>query len=275
MATFASDFSPRELEGINRCRLYQQVSSVADITTGNGYSSTQTAWQDDFDDTRPHYFSWPFQARPSATDQALWKQALQCLIAPNSSQRHLQQPLSPWTIQDEQWIWYLEPAYHRVYQRTRTTWNLWIPSHRRRQRNATPSYILSEEDIQPPPGLEPATVYRLGDTIRCTGSTTNYIDTTISTPPTTLQEYIDALPPDRRWSMEQVQMTDNGETIARALRQGTAIAVSDGSASGHQLGSSKPKMKTMRSEESISAQEDHKTKAPTAQNYRASTALSL
>ena len=46
----------------------------------------------------------------------------------------------------------------------------------------------------------------------------------------TLESAIRALPPSKRWCLQEVTFSDDqGREIAHAIQQGTAIAVSDGS----------------------------------------------
>ena len=47
--------------------------------------------------------------------------------------------------------------------------------------------------------------------------------------PTSLKAKIDALPPEARWALQHVKITDNGRAIAGAIEQGSAVMVGDGS----------------------------------------------
>ena len=48
-------------------------------------------------------------------------------------------------------------------------------------------------------------------------------------PSSTLEDAIDQLPPSTHWAVRRFDSTDNGAHVARAIRAGTAIALSDGS----------------------------------------------
>jgi hypothetical protein len=51
----------------------------------------------------------------------------------------------------------------------------------------------------------------------------------LATEPTTFADYRKTLPQDAQWALRGIQLTDDGRTIAQVIRDGTAIAVSDGS----------------------------------------------
>ncbi len=53
--------------------------------------------------------------------------------------------------------------------------------------------------------------------------------TQIAATPTTLEESIQSLPSAAQWSVRNLKSSDNGELIAKAITEGTAIAVCDGS----------------------------------------------
>jgi hypothetical protein len=47
--------------------------------------------------------------------------------------------------------------------------------------------------------------------------------------PAILQAALHLLPSSSKWAIQKVRITDNGQTIAAAIQQGAAVAVSDGS----------------------------------------------
>jgi hypothetical protein len=71
-----SGFTGKSLICLNRCRLFLQVTSLADITTADGSLITHETWHGIYDDTRPHYYTWPNQGDPSTSDWVLWRRAL-------------------------------------------------------------------------------------------------------------------------------------------------------------------------------------------------------
>jgi hypothetical protein len=68
-------FKGKELLRLNRCRLFLQVMTVADIATADGKFITIEAWHGSFDNTRLTYHSWPrpYGAEPSLSHFAAAK----------------------------------------------------------------------------------------------------------------------------------------------------------------------------------------------------------
>ena len=87
-------FSPNELRFINQCRLYLQALSIADITTLDGRSITEEAWNvrrtKSFKESRLH---WPEQRRPSRQAIVTWRKAL---AHTGHRNRRLSEPLGKW-----------------------------------------------------------------------------------------------------------------------------------------------------------------------------------
>ena len=66
MEQFANeDFTSTELQHINRCRLFLQVTTLADIMDGHGSRITNTALKCNYDHDRVHHYNWPVQPRPN------------------------------------------------------------------------------------------------------------------------------------------------------------------------------------------------------------------
>ena len=108
-------------------------------------------------------------------------------------------------------------------QDTGWTWFHHIPSRTRRMR-----FQKGEQGSEPPTDILRATVYQKHSHWICSGyhhqpSTHN------STTPISLREIIDQLPDSIKWCADHFWASDNGDTIAEAIRQGTAVALSDGS----------------------------------------------
>ena len=57
-------FTVGQLQKVNSCRMYLQVSTVSDITTGNGLYIQRTAWKGEIDQYRSHQYAWPRQSCP-------------------------------------------------------------------------------------------------------------------------------------------------------------------------------------------------------------------
>jgi hypothetical protein len=79
----------------------------------------------------------------------------------------------------------------------------------------------------PPTLLLRATVYRSHHQWICTGYSSQQAQS--PPPPASLKEHIDQLPQSIKWCIAHFWSEDNGELIANAITQHTAIALSDGS----------------------------------------------
>jgi hypothetical protein len=72
-------------------------------------------------------------------------------------------------------------------------------------------------------------ISRSGQLIFAFGLARNELRDLPATEPTTFAGYLKTLPQDAQWALRDIKLTDDGRTIAQAIRDGTAIAVSDGS----------------------------------------------
>jgi len=100
------------------------------------------------------------------------------------------------------------------------------PTLRRRRNRA---FQYSHTTQEHPSGLLRTTVVQKSETYVLSSGATRDVPPRIDESPTRLDEAIAALPKTKRWALLHFSITNNGETIAEALRLGTAIAVSDGS----------------------------------------------
>jgi hypothetical protein len=131
---------------------------------------------------------------------------------------------------DPFWMWWKHPVHHNVLycQAVDQSWSKHRFHTQRGKRLifGGPAPVPSD---QVPPGLLCASV-----TI-ATGSPFVLLHSTAITheapipEPATLQDALHLLPSSSKWAVQRVKITDNGQTIATTIQQGTAVAVSDGS----------------------------------------------
>ena len=69
-------FSNNDLTHINRCRLYLQVATLADITNGNGMVIRQGVLKGNLKSLHQPYYKWPHQTRPGTNSWQLWRKAI-------------------------------------------------------------------------------------------------------------------------------------------------------------------------------------------------------
>ena len=208
-----------------RCMQYLQVSTVSDITNGDGSRVSDNALAGNYDSQRPHYYQWPYQQKPPTADWTIWRRILrQCLHDEKLSLNHR---IGHWTDQSEcNWLWFFSPIEERLFQRSATGWKLWIPNSRRQLRSINRPFKLAGS-VEVLPTVHRATVQPHGLLVRMTGYTSEV--------PTTnpmihcFQDYVDSQPHTRIWCVQQLTIDGDGSALAQAIKNNEAVMVSDGS----------------------------------------------
>ena len=138
-------------------------------------------------------------------------------------------PLGAWLDDDLSWQWYFCPTEDRLYQRQGTQWKYWI-LQRSNRRRCHPLFLAQTLTPTMPSSSFRATVSPRGQYTVMTGFGTTH--TLVPPVPicSNLEAAIRALPPSKRWCLQEVTFSDDqGRELAQAIQQGKAIAVSDGS----------------------------------------------
>jgi len=173
--------------------------------------------------------SWPNFKAPGRQTKAAWQSLLPSLfILPGHSHRQLASPLGEWlTPLDSHWIWWHDPVTDTLWEhRQLNEWHTWTSLPRRYQHRR---FSHAGPSAEGPPGN------RSCATVRVSGSVARMQDIGASPPqqPATVQSTLQAaildLPPTCLWAVQYAQSGDHALTVARAIAQGTAVAVSDGS----------------------------------------------
>jgi hypothetical protein len=153
-----------KLQRVNRCRLFLQVLTISDITTGCGTKITKAAWNGTRDTTRTSRYQWPSQGQPTVQDWALWRTCLTKALSLQSANR-LIRPLGHWLSTEEQCRCFFDPLTERLYQKDgcETTYDPRAPG--RPSRNAWMKFDRSLGS--PTPGI-PTSADR--GTVECTPS---------------------------------------------------------------------------------------------------------
>ena len=111
---------------INRCRIFLQATTIADIANADGTRITDYAWtpihNPSIDNPRRSKQNWPRQPRPGPKSWRAWKAAIQKHLSSNGKGQTLKQPLGPWTVSPQQsrqeWTWYIDHATQRIINNT-------------------------------------------------------------------------------------------------------------------------------------------------------------
>jgi hypothetical protein len=227
MPAFRRYFTKSQLQAINRCRLYLQVSTLAEIVTADGMAVTALAMEGQWDVHRPHYYGWPTQPRPSEKVWKWWRHAVvKCFTTFGGT---LQQPLGVWTDTDETWEWFHCSDKDRLYQRTDDGWRFWIKQSSQR-RKAHPIFFTQGLCEALPTRAVRANVSLEGYHCRLLSSSLAQTVAPEIPAAESIDDAVRQLDPSQRWSVQDVRMSpDQGATLAQAIIDGDAIAVSDGS----------------------------------------------
>jgi hypothetical protein len=119
-------FTKREMEIINACRLYLQVTRLSDISTADGrkvhIKMLMGAYtQEQIRNLRTNPIEWPYQERPNAKSWKLWTKAL--LTTTCTETGHLIHPMGQWNEHIETGSkYYLSPKDNYLYSRNDNVW---------------------------------------------------------------------------------------------------------------------------------------------------------
>ena len=128
MHAFSHHITDRALLKIlNNCRLYLQIFTLSDITSGDGRSILKHPL---FGQKSPHFSSainWPVQSKPSSATWKIFSSTVKKIFCvPNSNK--LLRPLGPWRkTKFKQTIWkhFYDPITNRLYKRYDRKYNPW------------------------------------------------------------------------------------------------------------------------------------------------------
>ena len=222
-----------DLARLNICRMFLHTITLADVCTVDGTSVTRDAWLGTRDPGSCTEFLWPrVQSRLPTSYWTLWQTTLRTCFLNRGSARLLQSPLGRWHRFPSRWQWFYSPHEERLYRHEGLMWRA-FPVYRVRTsaRYGIAKYRRSEEVTRIRPlDLLPASVDQLKDWVLKV-ATMEVMATPVDDHPcqTDVRAILESRLDSFRWAVSEMSLEDNGLQIARALIQGTAIAVSDGS----------------------------------------------
>jgi hypothetical protein len=230
-AFIAQGYNEAKLTILNECRFYLGASHVSHISTACGSRIDKRCWQGKQHqaDMRPRLIH---THRPTQKHWDIWRESLrETFLFSDVTHLRLRQTLGAWKqASSPTWKWWKHPTTRSLYERNPDgTWRQWTRTHRRFPQDKFKN-PCSIDAVFLPTNLIRASVESSKRspyvTVTSTGVSTNIID---SGPlANSLQERIDQLPESTKWALKHMQISDNGEAIAAAIRNGSALAVSDG-----------------------------------------------
>jgi hypothetical protein len=226
----------KTLKELNECRMFLHTLTLSDIVTADGLEISMNAWNGVQDDRGESQYQWPrIQNRLPDEHWKQWRRVLDNAFVSNGTERGLREPLLEWYDGAPiHWKWYFCPAEDRLYAKEGLLWRVYC-RHRSRisPRQGRSTYSKTEQLLrEPPDGLRIASVKKQAQLILYQGSGAlrsmrhNNAQQTVSQ---SFEEERLLRPPLGQWAIQEITVTDDGEAMAQAIRQGTAIAVSDGS----------------------------------------------
>ena len=222
--------SKREVLGFNRCRLHMEAMTLADVTTGDGTAISTWAKAGKQNTDQRSQWLWP-KERPGRIDQTAWLKGLGLLTDPATFKFSNAHRLGCWISRPHKldtWIWRFDPGSHDLFRRLNGIWFTYRPISPRQPRNRSNFRSLAASPAAPGPTTQLATVmidYR-GDA-RFEGAATLTLPGVLpSANLSSLRDLINTWPDN--WPLDHSYL-EFSDGIARAIRDGTAQGVCDGS----------------------------------------------
>ena len=220
-------FTEDQITILQKCRLFLHATTLSDICTADGSYIDLDTWEERRSPTRTPP---PIPTiTPSKNDWIVWRSALRSLfLHPISTSRALLTPLGPWKSPfPPGWNWFRDMSNDRLYQKQDDTWIV-----RQRTSSTTPTARYFQPTLSPPPPpdaqCQPVSVRIHASHI--TVVTSGAVEThPARRPPRTLQQAIEREPITANWAVKSLHVSDNGSYVAEAIKNHTALAVSDGS----------------------------------------------
>ena len=225
------DFSEAELQHINRCRLYMQAVTLADVTNGHGNKIEQDILNCKKDEDRPHYYGWPTQPRPYQRARQLWKRALKKAFPRVDGRLELQYTLGRWIENYNDWIWYLNVENRLLYkQHTNNTWQLFRNVNRAGRIGQATRYRFEAMAFSLPNHCHRATIKRhQNGEVSLTGWDDQQIQAAPNERPQVNAKYSSDTSMECLYPHFSDDTFSTRRQVAEALNTNSLVAVSDGS----------------------------------------------
>lgn len=227
VSDFTSDVS--ELKSINRVRQYHGVIHLSDIASADGnFLNPEFLCSAEFDGRRNDYL-WPVRHRVQRSDYTPWRKALECLFPVNPLR--LIVPMGRWYIEEDtvwldHWDWFTSETTEFLFRQVGE--NVW----RRHVKIVGTARSFHQQfltlDARPVERLHRATVREIRNAWVLTSTDSEFRHRPVDTPSDTF-DAITIRHPTIQWFHQYLEASDNTASLYRHLRNGTAIAVSDGS----------------------------------------------
>jgi hypothetical protein len=232
MAMFQeAGFRQSEMQALNRCRIYLQVSTLSDICTADSRKITEEAWNGLSKGGSKYH--WPEQQLPPPKDWKIWQKALVKSLRlgkKGGTILGIDLQMGSWTDDDRNWSWFFAPMEAAVYfQKDHLQWFRHNRNEEETLMSSDPRFHLEGIPVQvegiPSTWLR-ASVRANQFHLRLEGTAALSRLESLAAP-CTFEEAL-RREPQSEWILENMS-TLKGVELAYALAAGMAIGVSDGS----------------------------------------------
>lgn len=208
-----------QMKQLNRCRMYIEAFSLSDIVTSCGKFIRNEAWNGRKCNNGHDRKNWPIWGRPSLQQWTLWRTALRLTFC-SERDKVLDEPLGHWVLIPPNWRYYAvqHKDSFQLLQKVEDQWFLHKKSGRSKIVNR---YHLKKSKIATPPThlIFPVTVNKMYKYLIMNDPSSVYIRYTDSEAQLLNTWWLNV---DKLQQGSQYKLTE-------AIRQGRALAVSDGS----------------------------------------------
>ena len=227
-------FEGNELKELNECRMSVHAVTLSDIVSADGWEITINAWSGTREERGGSRYKWPRIQSLSVEHWNLWRRVLEKVFLSRATQRSLKEQLLEWIDgAPTHWKWCFSPVEDRLCAKEGLLWRVYRRHLGRTSPRQGKSKHCKTEQLQkePPEEIYLATVLKQGPFIIYQGSGARKNGNIPIQKISTLsfdQERLKWRSLDR-WAIREITVTDDGIAMAKAIQNGTAIAVSDGS----------------------------------------------
>ena len=163
-----------EYKTLNKCRIYLQVFTLADIVTGDGKRIQKNTWEGKKPTQLRPISNWPRWGKPSLAEWKIWRKAITNTFL-QVTDRNLKQYLGAWVHKPEN-KWSIDIRDETLWEEKDKEWKCWKKVNRSYR---LPRYKEDEYTIQsnhpPQEFILPTAVYHERNMIFQEGSTPIFI----------------------------------------------------------------------------------------------------
>jgi hypothetical protein len=221
-----------DLKRINECRMFLSSTCMSELCTADGYKIRDSIWNGQ-KDYSIRDFGWPRrQDSLSAQHWNVWKKFITKWCS-NASLK-VSHPFGPWIKKEiSSWQWRYCEIESRLYKKEGHLWRAYRKTNRRISRLSSSSFEQTEFTYPLcPPSSVLASVFFRPSSVGISSTAPfplEIIPENTITSTNSIIQILASLPPEDKWAVGKLIQNDNSSSIAAAIINRSAYAVSDGS----------------------------------------------